>query len=99
MTITQTVEIPASRRLIIDVPPEIPEGLAVLTFAAVKLSPSRGGVSGATAPYLRLLGCHKGVSGGSVNDFLARSREDKIRELAMEERQIEGHSRYADISS
>ena len=32
MTITQTVEIPASRRLIIDVPPEIPEGKSILIF-------------------------------------------------------------------
>jgi hypothetical protein len=32
MSITQTVEIPASRRLTIDVPCEIPVGRAVLTF-------------------------------------------------------------------
>jgi hypothetical protein len=32
MTIEQTVEVPASRRLIIDVPHEIPEGPAILTF-------------------------------------------------------------------
>jgi hypothetical protein len=32
MTIEQTVEVPASRRLIIDVPREIPEGQVVLTF-------------------------------------------------------------------
>jgi len=32
MTITQTVEIPADRRLTIDVPPEIPEGPVILTF-------------------------------------------------------------------
>jgi hypothetical protein len=39
MSITQTVEIPASRRLIIDVPPEVPTGQVILTFtpkAAVK---------------------------------------------------------------
>ena len=33
MTITQTVEIPADRRLVIDVPPEIPTGTVILTFA------------------------------------------------------------------
>ena len=38
MIITQTVEITSSRRLTIDVPPEIPEGLAILTFA-----PAEGG--------------------------------------------------------
>ena len=32
MTITQTVEIPASRRLIIDVPQEIPAGKVILAF-------------------------------------------------------------------
>jgi len=32
MTFTQTVEIPASRRLIIDVPHEMPEGPAILSF-------------------------------------------------------------------
>ena len=32
MSVTQTVEIPASHRLIIDVPREIPAGRAVLTF-------------------------------------------------------------------
>ena len=32
MTITQTVEIPASHRLTIDVPREVPEGPTVLTF-------------------------------------------------------------------
>ena len=32
MTITQTVDIPADRRLIIDVPQEIPAGPVILTF-------------------------------------------------------------------
>jgi len=32
MSITQTVEVPASHRLTIDVPPEIPAGPVVLTF-------------------------------------------------------------------
>ena len=32
MTITQTVDIPASHRLTIDVPREVPEGPTVLTF-------------------------------------------------------------------
>ena len=34
MTITQTVEIPADRRLIIDVPYEIPAGQVILTFTS-----------------------------------------------------------------
>ena len=32
MTITQTVDIPADRRLVIDVPPEIPTGKVTLIF-------------------------------------------------------------------
>jgi hypothetical protein len=35
MSVTQTVEIPASRRLTIDVPREIPVGRAVLVFTPV----------------------------------------------------------------
>ena len=35
MTLTQTVEIPASHRLTIDVPREIPEGRTVLVFKPV----------------------------------------------------------------
>jgi hypothetical protein len=36
MTIEQTVEIPADHRLVIEVPPEIPAGRAVLAFTPVK---------------------------------------------------------------
>jgi hypothetical protein len=36
MSITQTVEIPASHRLIIDVPPEVPAGPVILTFTPAK---------------------------------------------------------------
>jgi hypothetical protein len=36
MTIQQTVEIPASHRLTIDVPPEVPAGVAVVTFTAAE---------------------------------------------------------------
>jgi len=40
MTITQTVEIPANRRLNIDVPPEVPTGPVVITFTPA-LSPGK----------------------------------------------------------
>jgi hypothetical protein len=33
MTIEQIVEIPADRRLVLDVPPEIPAGRVILTFS------------------------------------------------------------------
>jgi hypothetical protein len=36
MSITQTIEVPASHRLIIDVPREIPTGPVILTFATAE---------------------------------------------------------------
>jgi hypothetical protein len=36
MTVTQTVEIPASHKLVIDVPSKVPAGPVVLTFAPAK---------------------------------------------------------------
>ena len=36
MTITQTIEIPADHMLVIEVPREVPAGLAVVTFAPVE---------------------------------------------------------------
>jgi hypothetical protein len=36
MTIEQTIDVPASRRLILDVPPEIPTGKVILTFTPAK---------------------------------------------------------------
>jgi hypothetical protein len=41
MSITQTVEIPASHRLVVDVPPEVPAGRAVLTFTPEAAVPVR----------------------------------------------------------
>jgi len=35
MTIEQTVEIPASHRLFVDVPPEVPTGKAILSYTPV----------------------------------------------------------------
>jgi hypothetical protein len=39
MTIEQTVEIPADHRLVIEVPPEIPAGRAVLAFTPAPETP------------------------------------------------------------
>ena len=43
MTVTQTVDIPASRRLVIDVPREVPAGRAVLSYtpASAGVVPAR----------------------------------------------------------
>ncbi|MDR1932344.1 MAG: hypothetical protein LBQ57_05910 [Spirochaetales bacterium] len=51
MTIEQTVEIPASRRLTIDVPPGVPTGRVVLTFTPE--GETRTGGSRDTPEYLR----------------------------------------------
>jgi hypothetical protein len=40
MTIEQTVEIPASHRLMIEVPPEIPAGRAILAFTPAPVTPA-----------------------------------------------------------
>jgi len=101
MTLTQTVTIPANHRLIIDIPHDFPEGLATLTFASAVTKPSipqNNASDNNDAPFLRWFGCHKGVPGASVDDFLARCREDKERELALEERQIEEHGYNVKLS-
>ena len=41
MTIQQTVDVPASRRLTIDVPREVPAGPTILTFTPKAEVPSR----------------------------------------------------------
>jgi hypothetical protein len=84
MTVTQTVEIPASHRLTIEVPREVPEGTVVLTFTPAVTSTNR---------WLR--GCCKNQPGGSVDDFLTHCHSDKERELAIEKRQEEERSRRA----
>ena len=43
MTITQTVTIPESRRLTIDVPPEVPTGPVILAFTPAEDQRSFGG--------------------------------------------------------
>jgi hypothetical protein len=79
MTIEQTVEIPASRRLIIEVPQEIPTGRAkaalTLTFEA---PPSRN-----KARSFR--GILKG-RGISLDRFMEMQREDKALEDETDEK-------------
>jgi len=52
MSITQTVEIPDSHRLTIDVPREIPAGPVILTFTPKATTPKKGERGG--------FGCVKG---------------------------------------
>ena len=50
MSITQTIDIPASHRLTIDVPREIPTGPVILTFTPKEEKPKKE----------RVFGCSKG---------------------------------------
>jgi len=50
MSVTQTVEVPASHRLTIDVPPEIPAGPVILTFTPKAMVQKK----------VRVFGCVKG---------------------------------------
>ena len=44
MTITQTVEIPVDRRLVIDVPREVPTGPVILTYTPAAKAPGMSAV-------------------------------------------------------
>jgi hypothetical protein len=93
MTITQTVDIPASRRLTIDVPPEVPAGKTILIFKpvaeasacmtaqeAMNLGLGFGGGS-RIDPMEAIKSC-SGITKRlgftySSDDFLAKRRQDK----------------------
>jgi hypothetical protein len=47
--------------------------------------------------YHRLMGCHKGLHNGTVEDFLADCRKDKEHELEIERRQEEERARRAKL--
>ena len=77
MTVTQTVEVPASHRLTIDVPREIPAGRTIIAFTPTQKSGGdpktaeealRMAVEQAAdpnrKPISRLFGKHKGIFGG-----------------------------------
>ncbi|MCL1931553.1 MAG: hypothetical protein FWF55_07025 [Treponema sp.] len=51
MSVTQTVDIPASHRLVIDVPHEVPEGPVILTFTPVADKVSANTVAETSPPY------------------------------------------------
>jgi len=58
MSVTQTVEVPPDRRLVVDVPREVPTGPVVLTFTPMK---APGDAEGRPPPIKeRGFGCAKG---------------------------------------
>ena len=87
MSITQTVEIPASRQLVIDVPREVPQGPVILTFTPVAHQRSDAAVSGEIVPSLAsLVGIDKGRD--TLDAYFERKRVDKAKEDAQIEKQL-----------
>ena len=93
MAITQTVDIPANRRLTIDVPPEVPAGRAVLVFKPVAEAPvcmtaqeavnlGLGFGSGSRIDPMEAINSCSGITkrlgfNFSSDDFLTMRRQDK----------------------
>ena len=78
MTITQTVEIPADRRVILEIPPQIPEGKARVEFKVIPFvtenTPSPQGKAGATPHTDSLLSLLAGI--GEVN--ISEIRDERL---------------------
>ncbi|MDR2490037.1 MAG: hypothetical protein LBD20_01375 [Spirochaetaceae bacterium] len=81
MVIEQTVEIPANRRVYLEVPPYIPEGRATITFS---VSPSDYSLQS-----VKSWRSYRGIfkdSGNTVSDFLGRMRADRELEDEIDKR-------------
>ena len=81
MTIEQTVEIPASHRITIDLPPELPAGKAKVELT---ITPETMPKEKAVRPLASFAGIHKGLD--TMDAYFARKRADKEREDAQFER-------------
>ena len=80
MTIEQTVEIPADRRIFLDVPVEMPTGRADVIVRALAAQNNAASMREASA-------CLRGISkrfGDSLEAYFARKQHDKELELEME---------------
>jgi len=101
--IQQTAVIDSTRRhLWLDepLPESVSAGQVSITLLIRSSVPERQPVEAASKDPNRWgRGLTAGTPGGSVDDFLARCREDKERELALEKRQAEEHARYAGTAS
>jgi hypothetical protein len=86
MAITQTVEIPASRRLTITVPPEVPEGRVVLSFTPELLDSAITGTSPVRETLRGIWAICKNAP-VTVDDFLAERSRENEREEAGRQRQ------------
>ena len=83
MTIEQTIEIPASRRVFLDLPPELPVGKAKVELTIIPEIASQGKNA---KPLCSLLGIHKGLD--TMDAYFARKQKDKELEDAQFERNL-----------
>ena len=83
MVFEQTVEIPDSHWLAIEVPRNVPAGKARL---ALTVTPEAAAQDKAQTPLLAMFGIDRGKD--TLDAYLARKRADKAREDAQIERQL-----------
>ena len=83
MTIEQTIEIPASRRIFLDLPIDLPVGRAKLEFT---ITPETTSQSGSVKPLASFLGADNGRD--TMEAYFARKRADKAREDGQFERSL-----------
>jgi hypothetical protein len=82
MTIEQTVEIPANRRITLDVPPGIPEGKARISLTITGISPAQTPekTRQSWADFKKNFCPYKEADGLAVDRFLEMKRADKALE-------------------
>ena len=83
MTIEQTIEIPANRRIILDLPPELPVGKAKVELT---ITPETTPQVISVKPLASFLGVDKGCD--TMEAYFARKRADKAREDGQFERSL-----------
>lgn len=93
MTIEQTIEIPANRRIFLDLPPDLPVGAAKVALTVTPESPRKMTPKEAVE-YCRGLGKRLG-SKASSDSVLEARREDKLLEDA-KFRRLYGHGLIED---
>jgi hypothetical protein len=85
MTIEQMVEIPANRRIYIELPPYIPEGKAMIAFSVTPACAASPLME--RKPWRSFRGMFKD-SGDTTVDFLERMRADREMEDAIDRRYL-----------
>jgi hypothetical protein len=81
MTIEQTIEVPASRRITLDLPQELPVGKARVELT---ITPEAASQEKTVRPLASFLGVDKGRD--TLDAYFARKRADKAKEDAQFER-------------